>query len=378
MKLSYIDAIRGIAILMVMMVHTAGYGNNQLPDLLGAFVLFGKNGVQLFFLASAFTLFYTGVRRNEAQNLLVRDFWLRRFFRIAPMYYLAIIYYHWQDGGAGISYWTGEAHHINSTAVVSNFFFFHGLMPEWINSVVPGGWSIAVEMMFYLLFPLLFKYIDNLNKAVNFAIGSIVFALMLKVVFYKFPLIHDIRLWKDYLALYLPGQLPVFSLGIIAYYIIIEKQTKIKRAAIFGIGLLAITQCIYGFIISAPVMVGLAFMIFVIALSKTRYLFFVNRLTIFFGKISYSAYLLHFAVLYWIDQAGYSNLLNNHGNWLGTTNYFLRFGIVFLVTACLAYSFYKLVEVPFQQLGKSLLQSLKPYKFKRYSASFKVASKHRA
>ena len=39
---------------------------------------------------------------------------------------------------------------------LSTAFFLHGLHPEAINSVIPGGWSIAVEMTFYLFFP---KYI---------------------------------------------------------------------------------------------------------------------------------------------------------------------------------------------------------------------------
>lgn len=31
--------------------------------------------------------------------------------------------------------------------------FVHGFHPQSINSVVPGGWSIAVEMTFYAVFP---------------------------------------------------------------------------------------------------------------------------------------------------------------------------------------------------------------------------------
>ena len=50
----------------------------------------GKYGVQLFFIASAFTLFLSRHRRSEVGN---KNFFIRRFFRIAPMYYLGIILY---------------------------------------------------------------------------------------------------------------------------------------------------------------------------------------------------------------------------------------------------------------------------------------------
>ncbi|MFY0030172.1 hypothetical protein ABTP79_18860, partial [Acinetobacter baumannii] len=33
--------------------------------------------------------------------------------------------------------------------------FLHGFWPDSVNSVVPGDWSIAAEMTFYLVFPLL-------------------------------------------------------------------------------------------------------------------------------------------------------------------------------------------------------------------------------
>jgi peptidoglycan/LPS O-acetylase OafA/YrhL len=40
--------------------------------------------------------------------------------------------------------------------VVLSVLFLHALSPSAINNVVPGGWSIGVEMVFYLLAPLAF------------------------------------------------------------------------------------------------------------------------------------------------------------------------------------------------------------------------------
>lgn len=46
-----------------------------------------------------------------------------------------------------LSYWQASQPNITIGNVISNFYC-HGLSPYWINSLVPGGWSITVEMFF--------------------------------------------------------------------------------------------------------------------------------------------------------------------------------------------------------------------------------------
>ena len=94
MKLKYIDVLRGIAILGVLIVHNLLYGNNGyiLSKILN-FILFGQRGVQLFYFASAFTLFFSMNRIYENETYPKTNFFIRRFFRIAPMYYIGICYY---------------------------------------------------------------------------------------------------------------------------------------------------------------------------------------------------------------------------------------------------------------------------------------------
>ena len=113
MKLRYIDALRGIAILAVMMVHTSHHGANNYNDLFRSMFNEGARGVQLFYLASAFTLFLSYNYRKEKENHVAGNFFIRRFFRIAPMYYIGIIYYIFQDG-LGPRYWLGNAECITS------------------------------------------------------------------------------------------------------------------------------------------------------------------------------------------------------------------------------------------------------------------------
>jgi peptidoglycan/LPS O-acetylase OafA/YrhL len=49
---------------------------------------------------------------------------------------------------------------------VATALFVHGFHPQSINSVAPGGWSIAIEMTFYAVFPLLARFITSWQTAV--------------------------------------------------------------------------------------------------------------------------------------------------------------------------------------------------------------------
>ena len=138
MKLKYIDALRGLAILGVVVVNTASYGHSKYPELIQALINQGERGVQLFFVVSAFTLFLSYHHRLDQGTTATRNFFLRRFFRIAPLYYLAILYFLWQDG-FGPRYWLGDEPFVTPWNILSNFLFMHGIHPSWITSVVPGG-----------------------------------------------------------------------------------------------------------------------------------------------------------------------------------------------------------------------------------------------
>ena len=91
-KYDYIDALRGFAILGVLMVHSA-QAVAPVHELLGQFMFSGVRGVQLFYIASAVTLCMSWRHRSALEAAPLRNFFLRRFFRIAPMFYIAIVFY---------------------------------------------------------------------------------------------------------------------------------------------------------------------------------------------------------------------------------------------------------------------------------------------
>ncbi len=95
-KLDYIDGIRGWAIILVIIVHTFFVMNPS--EHLKYFITHGALGVQLFFIASAFILFYSLDNRKFDEKSPVRNFFVRRFFRIAPFFYIMMIVALWRYG----------------------------------------------------------------------------------------------------------------------------------------------------------------------------------------------------------------------------------------------------------------------------------------
>lgn len=151
-RIDCLDSLRGLALVMVLAIHcsqsyksTFGVSKLLAP--------YGSLGVQLFFIISGFTMLLTFGGRYSAR--IVYAFYIRRIARIAPLFWIAIVGYLWIDG-LGPRFWAPSG--IHWSEIISTFLFLNGFMPQAVNAIVPGGWSIAVEMQFYCIFPI-FAYL---------------------------------------------------------------------------------------------------------------------------------------------------------------------------------------------------------------------------
>jgi peptidoglycan/LPS O-acetylase OafA/YrhL len=132
--------------------------------------------VDLFMLLSGFLMAWHWGRSADAEGPAVRRvfaFWIRRFFRIAPLYYplyvvavvLAPAYFATQEHLHAVYPfpWTPEgepwaAPTVDQTTplnLFAHFTFVFGFVPLFAANNPLPDWSIGLEMQFYLFFPLL-------------------------------------------------------------------------------------------------------------------------------------------------------------------------------------------------------------------------------
>lgn len=142
-----LTSLRAIAAFMVFLHHF-----NFLPTFdntfLRLFYFQGYVGVSLFFILSGFL-----IHRNYIQNLnsldknsitkFLKNYFLNRFARVYPMYFLILIITFASYGVTSLYHWSI---HLTFLKGFSNMHKFTG---------VATAWSLTVEECFYFLFPIL-------------------------------------------------------------------------------------------------------------------------------------------------------------------------------------------------------------------------------
>ena len=347
-KFEYIDALRGWAFLGVFFTH-ASYHTQGLPKPLQSFFAAGHYGVHLFFLLSAFTLFHSLHSRPYAQGW-VRAFYLRRFFRIAPLFYCAIVVF---------SLWRifviGRAPSMEETGLAA--LFLNGFSVPYINSLVPGQWSVGIEFVFYLFVPILVRLIGSLRAA---TVALVAFAAITAL---SRPIARHLGV-QDllYLHVWLPSQLFVFGLGIVLYFIVLPPTSSVLErrpsssgraftyaALVLVIGLLIFSERLP----ATQSVISVGFFVLVYALSRWPVKALVNRSLQAVGKVSFSAYIMHFLVLY-VGEVTIFRLAESWGPW---ANLALLVLVALPISLALSAATYRWIEVPGQSIGKRLIRN---------------------
>ena len=316
--------------------------------------------MQLFFVVSAFTLWLSMANRKQEKHP-TRNFFLRRFFRIAPMYWLGIAFY---------TYWFAavEGQTVSVAKILSHLTFMHGVNPYWLDKLVPGGWSITVEMWFYCLVPWLFTRIKSVDQAVRFIAYTMTIACLISIVLTPLSPIPERGLWLSYIFSFFPNQIPVFGFGILLFHLLAKtEQSKALRPATLllaaGVVLLVLTTGFGNDLLHRTGAVSegqhywfsSAFVLLAVGLSQHAPRLLVNPLINYIGEVSFSLYLVHFAVLFVLQRIGYADLIHPDRMATALIDFALRYALVLVVSLGLATFFYRFIEMPFQNLGKRLI-----------------------
>lgn len=356
-RLDYIDALRGIAILGVFVVHAAGGAGADIENRLREITSCGQYGVQLFFVISAFTILLSLDRREAQDRHLYGNFFIRRLFRIVPVYWFGIVLYTGLYGlDSRITLPGPEPWHYILHATLTNV-----LHPSTLSSVVPGGWSISLEVLFYLTIPFLFKFITTLKRAVIFTSISVVFLPFINLLLSKTvgPLIRVDEPILNYLFWYrFPlNQLGAFSFGFLLFFLLKQQRLKeiLSDRTLNGVliaSLLASCAFLTLSRIQLPpkhLVFSLLFCLIALLLACQPWRLIVNPLFRFFGRISYSCYLLHFLVLIEFQniQSRYNLFIEND-----TLRFIAYVTLTTVLTVPLAWLSFKLIESPSISWGR--------------------------
>lgn len=304
-RLHFLDALRGYAAFYVVFYHMVLLSSPhlQIPSWLKLYISTGGIGVTLFFVLSAFALCYSMDLRKKQQSEL-KDFYIRRFFRIAPLFYLMMVFYYVRDIGLFGVY------HDFFTVMKSALFVFN-FSPSDMEGYVWASWTIGVEMLFYLVFPLIYRYTKDFLSALSFFFIAVLLSWAWGFVLDHYAILYGYieegqRSKMDSYSFL--SHLPTFALGIVAYHLfnILHNRLNDDQKSKLGIVLLAFFAYMYTALMSGEikglwsgfVWQGLAYCVLLIGLGLAPLKTMVNNSSVKLGKMSYSLYLLHPTLVY--------------------------------------------------------------------------------
>lgn len=297
-RTEYVDGLRAVAVLAVVVHHAAKYDLAMPLDAGRHFLLEGAHGVDLFFVISGFCLAYPTLAKLRTAGSAGFDtarYWSRRLLRILPPFWVALAIF--AAAGAALAKagyqppspaWIEPA----SWWVLARQFLLLDPTTTWTNG---SFWSLAIEFRWYLAFPLLLGlWIRTPRVFGAIAVGSFVAFNFTRLDAWDF------------------ATLPAFMLGIVAADLSILPGARWKRLALPACAV-AVAAALYfeprttdGFYQQVQAGWQAAAFFFVIAASEIRWLrtalsSYPLAVT---GLASYSIYLVHEPVIAFLEVYG--------------------------------------------------------------------------
>lgn len=295
--LSALDGLRGAMAYWVLMGHAFWHSKMVKIPIISS----PKYAVEGFMLLSGFLMTWHYVRRANQEPWTDwrtwTSFYVRRYFRISPLYYLLLVpaylllpfYRIWRYPGGGD---IGMLTPVNWQHVVAHLTYLYGLIPKYHASTAIPDWSISLEMQFYLAFPFLMLLVLRFGwTAVSLLCGAVWFVANLPQL--GFAPLFD-----------LPSPLCLsliwFTIGMVWAGEYARSGKIPARALIVGLLLVLATWDLHGILLGF----GIAFVLFTRAdlpviggLARRSRTLLSSRVAVFMADASYAIYLVHLLIL---------------------------------------------------------------------------------
>jgi len=363
LRLDGIDILRGVAVTGVVLYHFFVLLDLTQSSFFPYIHAFGSIGVPLFFIISGYLIYKSvdnSIKKRGRRDGVI-NYLLHRFFRIAPAYYFNLFVLLILAGvlmESNFLYSFSFLKQILSNLTFTSYFI-HRTSGFGFNGAY---WTLNIEMLWYLLAPILLIYIKRDRVLLFLSILSFIYLWAVGQGYLDFIFGFDsttatYRLELQYLATQLMGQISYFIAGIFIYKYSITPHI-LSDKSIYILTTLIITSFVaiggyfgmsHDILLNQLYKLSISIMIFTL-LYSTKIRGF--DLLEWIGKISYSLYLWHMPILFVMKK---SSILSH----LSIYSTLLLFTILLFAISSLSY--YLVEEGGFmlrEKVAKRLKESL--------------------
>jgi len=303
-------------------------------------------GVSYFFILSGFVMI---IAYGNQVKVDFFDYIKNRLARIYPIYFIAIL----------IILAISLFQNINIENLLLNLFMIQSWLPEKALTLNFPGWSLSVEMFFYIIFPFLFNNIFSKSKFKTISVSIILFWLISQIIFHL--IVYQI-LKIPYFSIRDMNYNPIlhlneFLVGNLAGIYFIKKVKDNKKNYLpFIFATLLVLILFLKFPFGLNFQNGFLAIVFIplillISLSNDKVTnLFTKKIFVFLGEISFGIYILHIPV--WIVFSDYRMEkylgLNKESDF--TTSFLIRLLILFVIS-CVSYVY---IEKPLRNIIKKI------------------------